>query len=450
MFFRRIKSHGIAHNSYLFAHGGEAAIVDPRRDVDVYLDLLRARGDRLRFVLETHRNEDYVIGSTALAAATGAEILHSRHLDFEYGKPVGDGDDIGIGRLAIRVMETQGHTDDSLSFVISDTDAGDVPVMVCTGDALFVGDTGRTDLYGEDEARRMAKALHASLFDKLLPLGDGTIILPAHGGGSVCGGDISDRDESTIGHERLANPKLLRDRDRFVDMKLAERHVRPPYFRRMEEWNRRGDAPIYQRVPLLTPLRADELAAGISRDAVVDLRMPQAFAGGHIPGSYNLWRGGLADYLGWIVPHGKTLYFVLDRESDAEDVMRTAMRLGFDEVGGYLAGGFEAWQNEGREVERFGTIDTVDLAKARERYHILDVRKPAEVDRGTLDGAQAIFVGELEKRIAEVPRDRPVVTMCSVGHRGGIAASILARHGVRQIFNYLGGYGAWCRTHRMR
>jgi hydroxyacylglutathione hydrolase len=450
MFFRRIKSHGIAHNSYLFAHGGEAAIVDPRRDIDVYLELLRARGDRLRFILETHRNEDYVIGSTALEAATGAEILHSRHLDFGYGKPIADGDDIGIGQVAIRALETQGHTDDSLSFVITDTDAGDAPVMVCTGDALFVGDTGRIDLYGEDEAPRMARALHASIFDKLLPLGDGTILLPSHGGGSVCGGEISERDESTLGHERLTNPKLERDRDRFVAMKLAEQHERPPYFLRMEEWNRKGDAPIYERLPRLCPLRADEIAARMGRGAVIDLRMPQAFAGGHIPGSYNLWHGGLADYLGWIVPHGKTLFFVLDRESDADDVMRTALRLGFDEVGGYLSGGFEAWQNEGREVERFGTIDTVDLAKARERYHILDVRKPAEVKEGTLKGAQAIFVGELEKRVREVPRDRPVVTMCSVGHRAGIAASILARHGHPKVFNYLGGYTAWCRTHRSR
>jgi hydroxyacylglutathione hydrolase len=449
MLFRRVKSHGVAHNSYFIADGGEALVIDPRRDIEVYLALARKAGARIRHVLETHRNEDYVIGSTAVREATGAEILHSRHQRWGYGQTIGDGDEVGAGRIRVRALETPGHTRDSLTFALIDTDTASDPVMAFTGDALFVGDTGRTDLLGD--AREAAEMLHDSLFSRILPLGDGVILCPAHGGGSVCGGDISDRDLSSIGFERLHNSKLAeRDREAFVRMKLAERHLQPPYFKRMEEWNLEGTMPIYPRLPVPPPRSPGELAELIADGAVViDARMPQAFAGGHIPGSYNIWQGGLSAYLGWTVKPGARFALVLPEHVDLEEVTRTLIRIGYDEMVGYLRGGFETWQNEGREVERHETIDTNDLRTRIERGEdlvVLDVRKPDEHQEGSLDGAIPIFVGELEQRLSEVPRDRPVVSMCSVGHRGGLAASILARHGFRRPINYLGGYTAWKQT----
>lgn len=449
MFFRQVDSPGLAHRSYYLAHDGEAIVIDPRRDVDVYLELARRNGDRVRYVLETHRNEDYVIGSTALAAATGASILHGKNLDFEYGEPVQEGDEVGAGRLRLRTLETPGHTDESVSYALVDTDTATAPIMVFTGDALFVGTTGRTDLYGPDEAERLARALYESLFGKILPLGDHVLLYPAHGSGSVCGSGMIDRDASSLGIERKHNPGLdVADRDGFVQQKLTEQHVQPPYFRRMEEWNRKGNAPVYGQLPFPPPLSPSEFAEQSRRAYIMDLRMPQAFAGGHIPGSYNLWMGGLSGYLGWIVPPGEPVAFVLPQHADLEEVARAAFRLGYDDMVGYLRGGFDAWQNDGREVSKHGTLDTHELLSRLDRgeeIHVIDVRKPDEVQEGTLAGAQPIFVGDLERRLDRIPRGATLVSMCSVGHRGGLGASILSRHGFEHVYNYLGGYAAWQR-----
>lgn len=451
MLFRCIKSDGLAHHSYFVADGAEAVVIDPRRDVDVYLDLARQGGFQIRWILETHRNEDCASGATALAAAAGpgAEIVHSGHLDFAYGSDVADGDSFDVGRLHFRVLETPGHTPESLTFSVSDTSSGEGAVMAFTGDALFVGDTGRVDLLGPEHAAHMAGMLYDSLVHKILPLGDGVLVYPAHGSGSVCGGAISDRDVSSIGLERLHNPGFnAGGLQEFVRRKLAEQHLVPPYFRRMEEWNQQGNAPIHERLPVPPALSPGEIAERVAQGAViVDARMPQAFAGGHIPGSYSVWRDGLAAYLGWVVAPERSLVLVLPEDAAIEGVMRTLLRIGFDHVDGYLRGGFESWQNQGHEVERHGTIDTADLASMLRRDEdvlIVDVRTPAECEQGTIEGACSVFVGELEKRLDEIARDRPVVTMCSVGHRGALAASILARHGFREVYNYLGGYQAWC------
>lgn len=450
--FRTIKSHGLSHYSYFIADGGEAVVIDPRRDVDIYLQLAHEAEVSIRYALETHRNEDYISGATALADAVDCEILHSKNLPFEYGSTVADGDSFGIGRLRFDVLETPGHTRESLSFALIDTDATTLPVMVFTGDALFIGDTGRIDLMDE-LPEKAATLLYHSLFDKILPLGDGVILCPAHGGGSICGGSISDRSISTLGIERVSNPGLLvSQRDDFVRMKLDEQHLRAPQMRRMEKWNLEGSAPIYPRLPVPKPLSPGSFMEHMTDGAlVIDTRMPQAFAGGHIPGSINLWWDGLSSYLGWAADVNARLLLVLPEHANVEETTRRILRLGFDGLEGFLRGGFESWQNEGREVERIATVDTADLVKmihAGRKPTIIDVRKPGEWQSGSIEGALKIFVGDLAQRLDEVPRDTPLVTMCSVGHRGGLAASILAAAGFRHVVNYLGGYSAWRRLHR--
>lgn len=446
MEIERFYTEGIAQNGYLVADGGEAVVIDPRRDVDVYLDHAAERGLRVRYVLETHRNEDYVIGSTGIAAATGAQVLHGRGIDFGYGEPASEGDEIGVGRLRLRVLETPGHTPESLSFALADTREGDDPFAVFTGDALFIGDTGRTDLTGD--ARRAAGRLHESLVEKILPLGEGVALCPAHGGGSVCGGNISDRALSSLGFERAHNALLRADREAFVEAKTEEEHLVPPYFRRMEEWNATGKAPVYARVPMPDLLEPGDLVERVRDGAalVLDARMPQAFAGGHIPGSVNVWPGGLSSYVPWSVPVGKPIVLVLPGGMDPRDAMRTLLRIGYDEVLGVLRGGFESWQNEGRPIGRVGTLDAANLRARLDRgepLQIVDVRKPTESAAGTIEGAARIFVGELEQRLGELSKDRPVVSLCSVGHRGGVGASLLARHGFEEVYNLLGGYTAW-------
>jgi hydroxyacylglutathione hydrolase len=272
----------------------------------------------------------------------------------------------------------------------------------------------------------------------------------------VCGGDILDRDESSIGFERQTNPALqLVDGGAFVSAKLAEQHVKPPYFERMEEWNQRGNAPLHERIPAPRPLRPGELSDWLDDGVyLVDARMPQAFAAGHVPGSYNIWREGLSAYVGWLIPVGGRYALILPEDADSSEVMRTMLRIGYDECVGHLAGGFETWQDEGRPLGRHGTIDTASLReqlRGRDRPLILDVRQPREwTQDGIVEDALTIFLGDLEHRVDELPRNRRIVTMCSVGHRGGTAASILTKHGFERIENHLGGYTAWKAAGRAR
>jgi hydroxyacylglutathione hydrolase len=238
MIFERIKSAGIAHNSYLIGSGSEAAVIDPRRDCQIYIDSAQEKGLKIQYIFETHRNEDYVIGSIELNDITGAEIYHGSGLNWKYGNTVQDGQEFQIGELRLRAINTPGHTDESMSYAIADLAIGEATVMVFTGDALFVGDVGRTDLYGPEEALSLASNLYDSIFHKLLPLGDGVILCPAHGAGSVCGLHIANQDESTLGIERIQNPVLqIKNKDRFIKYKIAEHPERPHYFRQMEKYN---------------------------------------------------------------------------------------------------------------------------------------------------------------------------------------------------------------------
>jgi len=411
----------------------------------------REAGARIKWVLETHRNEDFVAGAAGLAELSGATVLHGPGLKWGYGKIAEDGHEFGVGKLKVRALTTPGHTDESMSYAVADTRAASDAVLVFSGDALFVGDVGRTDLYGPEETERLARTLYRSIHDKLFPLGDGVTLCASHGGGSVCGGKILDRDLSTLGFERVHNKALHgRDCEAFVAKKKAEKMVRPPYFRRMEVWNLKGSAPLLQRVAPLSPLSLAEFDEHVKAGAVlVDARMPHAFAGGHIAGALNVWLEGFSAYLPWAAAADAKIVLVLPEGADLDLVARTLLRIGYDDVVGYLRGGFETWQDQGRPVARGGTIDTDELRRrlkaGKENLVVVDVRKPDEWDEGSIDGSLKIFVGDLEERIKELPRDRELVAMCSVGHRGGLAASILERHGLRAT-NYLGGYTAWKKT----
>lgn len=446
MLLKRIVSPGLAHHSYLLGAGGEAVVVDPRRDVQVYLDLAKEHDLRLTHVLETHRNEDYAIGSTALAAAVDCEILHSGRLDFAYGRSVSEGDEIGVGALRLRAIETPGHTPESLSWALRESQGADGALAVFTGDALFFGDTGRTDLLGEERARELAEQLHASLHEKILPLGDQVSLLPGHGPGSVCGAGIADRALSTLGYERRANELLQRGREAFVDAKLGERHVVPPHFERMEEWNLRGNAPVHERLPLPPPVSPGELAE-LREDGVLvlDARLPQGFAAGHVPASVNCWLDGLSSHGSWVAPPGTRVALVLPQHADVAEAVRRLYRIGVDDFAGVLRGGFESWQDEGRPIATLGAADTLDVRRllSEEGGRILDVRTPAEHAKGTIEGALPIFLGELEERLSELPTDRPLIATCGVGHRGSLAASLLERRGFENLHVYLGGMKAW-------
>lgn len=447
MIFERIKSEGLAHNSYLIGSGGVAAVIDPRRDCQVYADLARQRGLRITCIFETHRNEDYVIGSLELSHATGAEIYHCAGLEWKYGNELRDGQEFRFGSLRLTALHTPGHTDESMSYVLEDAASGPASVMVFTGDALFVGDVGRTDLYGAEQTPRLAATLYDSLFNRILPLGDGTTLCPAHGAGSVCGMNISNRDESTLGVERVQNPLLqIRDRDAFVRYKVAEKPERPYHFSRMEKMNLEGP-PLLGSLPAPEPLMPAEFRKAMDAGTlVVDTSMPAAFGGAHIEDAYSIWLDGLSSFAGWVLPYDLPILLVLEDPAHTETAVRHLVRTGYDSIAGYLRGGTEAWYDAGLPVASLPLLSVHELKEMVARHEeiaVLDVRDQAEWESGHIEGSVHVYVGYLEKQLSEVPKDRPVAVLCSVGHRAGLAASILLKAGYPRVYNVLGGMRAW-------
>jgi hydroxyacylglutathione hydrolase len=446
MIFERIKSEGIAHNSYLIGSENDAAVIDPRRDCQVYIDLAQQRGLKIKYIFETHRNEDYSIGSVELNHFTGADIYHGLGLAWKYGNTLREGQQFQIGKLRLTAIHTPGHTDESMSYAVADLSTGEATVMVFTGDALFVGDAGRTDLYGPAEAPRLASLLYDSIFNKLIPLGDGVILCPAHGAGSVCGAYIADRDESTLGVERAQSPVLKMSRDEFIKYKVAEKLERPPYFRQMEKYNLEGP-PFLGCLPLPAPLPPAAFKKEMERGAVVvDTSYPAAFGGAHIKGSYSIWLEGLPVFVGWVLSYDKPILLVLDDQHHLDKAVRYLVRAGYDRIVGYLKGGVEGWYNAGFPVEHLKVL-TVHELKAKidrgERLTILDDRGENEWNAGHIKGAQHIYVGHIQERMADIPKDKPVAMFCNVGHRAGLGASILLREGCREVYNVLGSMTAW-------
>jgi hydroxyacylglutathione hydrolase len=444
--FQRVKSAGIAHNSYFIGSGSEAAVIDPRRDAQVYIDLAQQHGLKIKHILETHRNEDYVIGSLELNSATGAAIYHGPGLDWQHGQTLKDGQVFQIGSLRLKAIHTPGHTDESMSYALTDLASGEATVMVFTGDALFVGDVGRTDLYGPEEAPRLAASLYDSIFNKLLPLGDGVILCPAHGGGSVCGINIANRDESTLGTERAQNPLLRLTRDEFIKRKLAEHPERPHYFRQMEKYNLEGP-PLLSCMPLPSPLTPAEFREAMGKGAqVVDTSEPAAFGGAHIKGAYSIWLEGLPIFGGWVLSYDKPILLVLEDEAHLEKAVRYLIRAGYDRITGYLKDGTEGWYNAGFPVESLPLLSVhhlKDMLDRGEEMVVLDTRGQDEWETGHIRGARHIYVGHLEERLAEVPKNKPVAVICNVGHRAGLGASILLRTGFSPVYNVLGSVKAW-------
>ncbi|MDD5190107.1 MAG: MBL fold metallo-hydrolase [Dehalococcoidales bacterium] len=447
MIFERIKTEGTAHYSYFIANSGEAAVIDPRRDIGIYLELSRRYEVNIKYVLETHRNEDYVAGSLEIKQFYPAEIWHGPGLDWKYGNVIKEGQDFQLGQIRINALLTPGHTDESVSYVLTDTGSGETPAMVFTGDTLFVDDTGRIDLYGTKEASRLAGNLWDSLHKKLLPLGDGVIICPGHGSGSFCGTHIGGRDESTLGTEKLQNPALqFKTRDVFVKYKLAEKIERPHYFTYMEKLNLAGP-PVLGKLPAPPPLTTAEYQRMMEKGAVsVDTRIPVSFGGLHIPNSYNIWLEGLSVFSGWVLAPDQPILLTVEEPGQVERAVRALTRSGYDHLAGYLRGGIEAWHNAGFATEATYQLSVQELRhklENKEPLTVLDVRDDAEWQNGHIRDAIHIYVGHLESRLNEVPRDRPIAVFCNVGYRASLGASILQRAGFIRVSNVPGSFQAW-------
>lgn len=445
MLLEKIKTPGLSHLSYIVGSGGKAAVIDPRRDCECYVEMARAEGLEITHIFETHRNEDLVSGAPILKELTGARVLHGPHADgtVGYAETAREGDEFEIGQLMIRVLETPGHTDDHLAFVLHDTAYPDGPVGVFTGDALFVGDVGRTDFY-PDRKREVAGLLFDSL-QKILALGDQVILYPAHGAGSVCGSGMAEREFSTLGHERVNNPRLqFSSREAFVDFKIAENHYQPPYFRLMERLNLEGGDPAPQ---VMRPKRLSLSDLGtLEVDRLVDVREPLAFASGHLPGSMNLPVAMISAFAGWFFSEGDRIALVAPDEDQLEAAMTHLVRIALDRVvGGYVGVVPAAAQGKAmRSIPMIGTEEVQQrLASEYANWTLLDVRDADERSQEAINGSQHIYVGELNERFRDLDPSKHYTLMCASGMRATVAAGWLASRGFEKLDVYLGSMGAW-------
>lgn len=447
MSLKIFESKGLAHYSYYLSDKGEAIVVDPRRDCDVYVRTAETNCTKIKYILETHRNEDYVIGSLELQNLIDAEIGHSKETSFEYGDlRLEDGDSLQIGDLEVRVIHTPGHTNDSLCFAVYSVENQNTPLLLFSGDTLFAGDVGRTDLLGYDNIPEQSGKLFESLQKKIYPLGKHVQVYPAHGGGSVCGHDISNRPNTTIGYEWKTNPFLTLEKDQFIETLVKQDLLKPPYFEKMELLNLKGP-PLIESFDSVSPLDINKFEQEMNQTGtiIIDTREVGAFAGCHIPGSINIWLDGMSFYPGWIISYNQKI-LLLSRKEDVNIAERYLRRLGFDEIIGYLCPGIKSWRNAGKKIDHLGTLSVIELRKKldKKEVNLLDVRTPNEWNEGHIEGASQIYVGELSDNVDSLSKDKPIAVLCSVGDRGGLGASILKREGF-DVYNVLGGITAWKR-----
>lgn len=449
MFIDTFEAEGLAQLSYLIGDeaAGKGAVIDPRRDIDEYVERARDRGVRIVAAIDTHIHADFVSGVLALQRAAGATI---------YGGPVGyrfpvqalrDGDEIGLGRITLSAIHTPGHTPEHVCLVARGGRGAAAPWAVFTGDTLFAGEVGRPDLLGEGTEDGLARQLFHTLHRKLLPLGDELIVYPGHGKGSPCGGAIGDRTTTTIGYERRHNPRLaIRDEDAFVRDLLASQTPAPRYYARMKVVNATG--PQEMPAQPFTALDPAEVAARQEGGALVlDTRDIEAFGGAHVPGALNIpLSGSFAVWAGKLIEDTRDLLLV--GEPDAVERARVNLaRIGLDRVAGWLRGGMKYWEEAGLPLARVRQMSVHQVSEAGDDVQLLDVRYDDEFAAGHVPGAIHVELSKLERALAAdgraLDRERPVVTYCGSGSRAGIAASLLRRAGFEDVRAIPGSMTAW-------
>ncbi|HEV2176876.1 MAG TPA: MBL fold metallo-hydrolase [Terriglobia bacterium] len=460
MIFKQYYLECLAHASYLIADEGTktAAVVDPQRDIDQYLEDAGRQGLAIRHVLLTHFHADFVAGHLELRQRTGATIHLGSRAAAEYPfQPMKDGEAIELGQVRLQALETPGHTPESISILVFDLSrSATAPDAVLTGDTLFVGDVGRPDLrasLGWSPAE-LGAMLYDSLHQKLLTLPDETRVFPAHGAGSLCGKGLSKETSSTIGVQRRLNYALQpMSRDEFISLVLADQPDAPPYFTYDAVLNTQERLTLDESLEhSLRPLRLDDALRLRDEGAqILDVRDAAYFEAAHFAGSMNIGLGGqYATWAGTILDRAKPIVIVAEPGREREAAMRLG-RIGFDNVAGYLKEGMAALDGRPdltRHIERLapeGLRQEMVSSGRPGAPWVLDVRAARERQESRIEGSCHIPLNHLQERIAEVPRDRRVVVHCASGYRSATAASLLRRHGIENVADLAGGLGAWQR-----
>ena len=447
MYFEQFYLGCLAHASYMFGSDGQAAVVDPQRDVDIYLEAAKKQGLQIRYIFETHLHADFVSGHKELAARTGASIYVGKAAEASYPHiGVVDGSEIHVGRCRVNVLATPGHTLESLCLLLTDEEKSQPPFAVLTGDTLFIGDIGRPDLSKTYTPQQLAGMMYDSLHQKLMTLPDSVQVYPAHGAGSLCGRNMRAERSSTIGTERLTNYALqIKDRDEFIRQMTSNLPARPDYFLEDAAINRAGASALAE-LPALSPVSAVDLKGRLEAGEIaLDVRTADEFAKEHVPGSINIpLSGQFASWAGSVLGlSAQPVLIAATPEQVAEARMRLA-RVGIEDVQGYLDGGVEGWKHAQLPVATVKqmTVNELNSHLASGDYEILDVRRQGEWDAGHIESANFYPLDKFKAELPTLNGAKPTAVHCKSGYRSMIAASLLQRAG-HDVTNVIGGFDAW-------
>jgi len=448
MYFEQFYLGCLAHASYMLASEGEGVVVDPQRDVEMYLTAAEQHGVTIRHVFETHLHADFVSGHRELAARTGAKIYIGAEAEATFPHvPVHDGFELTVGKLSLRVLATPGHTPESICLVITDHEKSGLPCGVLTGDTLFLGDVGRPDLSKKCTPPQLAGMLYDSLHDHLLKLADDVLVYPAHGAGSLCGRNMRAERSSTIGTERLTNYALqVKSKEEFVTQLTSHLQARPEYFLQDAEINRTGAAALSD-LPALRAIEPAELKIMLENGEIaLDVRPGEEFAAGHVPGSVNIALSGqFATWAGTVLGLKAHPVLIAGSEQELSEARIRLARVGIEELDGHLSGGVAAWKEAGLSLSTIRQVTATGLSEQIGMRHlqVLDVRREPEWEAGHIETAVWWPLDNFKVSPPEIDRDAPFAVHCKGGYRSMIACSLLQRAGFHNVTNVVGGFDAW-------
>ena len=446
MYFKQFYLGCLSHASYYLGSGDEAAVIDPQRDVQQYIDEAEANSQRIKYIIETHSHADFVSGHVELAAKTGAEIIYGQRANTQFPThKVVDGDKLFVGDIELTFLETPGHTPEGITIVATDIDDPGAPLKIFTGDTLFIGDVGRPDLIGSKgfTAEQMGGMLYDSLHEKILKLPDETEVYPAHGAGSLCGKSLSKETWSTLGNQRKFNYAVQpMTKDEFIRIVAADQPEVPAYFPKSAAKNLEGSAAL---TDLAKPreLSSDEIRS--FDGVVIDVRQHTEYGESHVPNSINIGLGGqFASWAGTLVPVGTPIAIVADNETQVEEAHTRLARVGHESVSGFIL--IHKYGGDFKNVEQVPVADVGELIQTEEFIQFLDVRRPAEHAAGHAIRTINIPLDKLAADFDKLDPDVPTYVICQGGYRSSLGTSILENAGFKTIYNVTGGTAAWIET----
>ncbi|HJR81541.1 MAG TPA: rhodanese-like domain-containing protein [Anaerolineales bacterium] len=438
---------GLGNSAYLIgSHETKKGIlIDPLRDVDRYLHAASERGLTLTHVLDTHLHADFVSGNREIAHQTGAVIGASAdaQLAFEH-QPLTEESVIDLGAFQVRVMSTPGHSPEHISFLILEPD-GKTPSALFSGGALIAGGAARTDLLSAELTKPLARQLYHTIHDKLLKLPDEVDVFPTHGSGSYCVAPVSSERVTTIGQERGSNSLTqARSEEEFIERALRGLPSYPTYYKYLREVNQKGPK-ILSGIPVLKPLSVSEVKEMMGHGVVVlDVRHGKKFAAGHIPSSYGIRVDApLTTWAGWLIPFGGRILLVAESSDQIVAATRQLIRIGYDDLVGYLDGGIEAWARAGYPIETIPSMDVKELRERLDEVTLIDVRQRSEWNAGHIPSAIHFEAGRMAWEELAFPYDRPLAIQCASGSRSMSVSSVLRRRGYHNIVQVEGGINKW-------